>query len=84
MRTSTGLAAFVSLCIGVLYAFTTTDMPPTPAGPYAGDDVIPDAVMVYDQTKLINASPGDVWPWVQQVGKGVSGPVAMPSDASPC
>ena len=47
--------------------------PPGPAGTYPGDDVIPDAVMVYDQTKLINAPPSDVWPWVQQVGKGRGG-----------
>ncbi|KAL9089173.1 MAG: hypothetical protein Q9159_002644 [Coniocarpon cinnabarinum] len=44
-----------------------------PAGPYPGDDVIPDAVMIYDQTRRVNASPSDVWPWVLQVGKGRAG-----------
>ncbi|KAF2487574.1 hypothetical protein BDY17DRAFT_320106 [Neohortaea acidophila] len=44
-----------------------------PSGPYPGDGIIPDAVMVYDQTKLVNAAPADVWPWVLQVGKGRAG-----------
>ena len=44
-----------------------------PTGPYPGDTVIPDAVMVYDQTRLIHAPPEAVWPWVLQVGKGRGG-----------
>ena len=34
-----------------------------PPGPYPGDSVIPDAVMVYDQTKIVNASTAIIWPW---------------------
>lgn len=44
-----------------------------PAGPYPGDMVIPDAVMVYDQTRLVQAPPEAVWPWILQVGKGRGG-----------
>lgn len=48
-------------------------MPEVPPGPYPGDNVIRDAVMVYDQSRVINAPPSDVWPWVMQVGKGRGG-----------
>lgn len=78
---SRGIVAFilpVLLAASALYAYTgLTAMPslpaPGPDGLYAGDEVIPDAVMIYDQAKLIDASPTDVWPWVQQVGKGRGG-----------
>lgn len=68
----------VSLAVGSLYlsaehASMPPVPPPGPEGIYPGDTVIPNAVMVYDQTKLINAPPSDVWPWVQQVGKGRGG-----------
>ncbi|KAK5169628.1 uncharacterized protein LTR77_005605 [Saxophila tyrrhenica] len=48
-------------------------MPALPAIAHPGDDVIPDAVMVYSQGRVIDAPPSDVWPWVMQVGKGRGG-----------
>ncbi len=61
-------------CIVRLYFASAEAMPAElPPGPYPGDNVIPDAVMVYDQTQLINARPVDVWPWILQVGKGRGG-----------
>jgi hypothetical protein len=56
-----------------LFAYTGPSMPPLPEGPYPGDNVISDAVMVYDQTRLINAPRSAAWPWVLQVGKGRGG-----------
>ena len=57
-----------------LFAGTSPDMTQIlPEGPYPGDTVIPEAVMVYDQTRLIHVPPKDVWPWVMQVGKGRGG-----------
>ena len=44
-----------------------------PTGPYPGDTVIPDAVMIYDQSRLVRAPPEAVWPWILQVGKGRGG-----------
>lgn len=68
----------VMLAVVALFVFAGTEAmppvpPPEPSGLYPGDHVVPAAVMVYDQTKLINATPADVWPWVQQVGKGRGG-----------
>ncbi|KAM0723952.1 hypothetical protein Q7P37_000943 [Cladosporium fusiforme] len=40
---------------------------------YPGDDLIPDASMIYDQTKTIHALPPDIWPWLVQLGKGRAG-----------
>ncbi|KAI9705770.1 MAG: hypothetical protein M1820_005018 [Bogoriella megaspora] len=40
---------------------------------YPGDDVISDAVMVYDNTCLVRAAPENIWPWILQVGKGRGG-----------
>ncbi|RMJ13644.1 hypothetical protein CDV36_006672 [Fusarium kuroshium] len=40
---------------------------------YPGDDMIPDAEMVYDQTRTINASAADIFPWILQLGKGRGG-----------
>lgn len=44
---------------------------PTP--PYPGDDIIPDAVMVYDQKCKVKASASTVFPWLVQLGKGRGG-----------
>lgn len=45
-----------------------------PVTSYPGDDLIPDAVMVYDhRSRHIHAPPPAVWPWVVQVGKGRGG-----------
>lgn len=40
---------------------------------YTGDDLIPNAVMVYNQTKTIHATPSEIWPWLLQLGKGRAG-----------
>lgn len=40
---------------------------------YPGDDVIPDAAMVYDRKYVIKASPEAIWPWLVQLGKGRGG-----------
>lgn len=41
--------------------------------PYPGDDLIPDAVMVYDRIRTVNAPAENIWPWVVQLGKGRGG-----------
>ncbi|KAK3647262.1 hypothetical protein LTR56_008093 [Elasticomyces elasticus] len=41
--------------------------------PYPGDEILPSAVMVYDQTRIISATPADIWPWIVQLGKGRGG-----------
>jgi hypothetical protein len=66
----------IILGFGALHSYTiiSREMPHLlPPEPYPGDKVIPDAVMVYDQTELIHAPPEAVWPWVLQVGKGRGG-----------
>ena len=41
---------------------------------FAGDSLIPDAIMVYDhRSRLIHAPSSTVWPWIVQVGKGRGG-----------
>lgn len=40
---------------------------------FPGDDVVPEAVMVYDQTIKIAAAATDIFPWLQQIGKGRGG-----------
>ncbi|RSM08935.1 hypothetical protein CEP52_004398 [Fusarium oligoseptatum] len=40
---------------------------------YPGDDMIPDAEMVYNQTRTIKASAADIFPWILQLGKGRGG-----------
>ncbi|HEY6524489.1 MAG TPA: hypothetical protein VIY10_12005 [Solirubrobacteraceae bacterium] len=38
-----------------------------------GDDLIPDANMVFDRVAIIDASAGEVWPWLLQLGKRRAG-----------
>lgn len=40
---------------------------------FPGDHVVPDAVMVYDRTRLVRARPEAIFPWLVQVGKGRGG-----------
>lgn len=40
---------------------------------FAGDDIIPDAAMVYDQKRTIRASAEEIFPWLRQLGKGRGG-----------
>ncbi|POS73229.1 hypothetical protein DHEL01_v208374 [Diaporthe helianthi] len=49
------------------------EKPTTPAALYLGDNLIPDAEMVYDQKRTINAPPEDIWPWLVQWGKDRGG-----------
>jgi hypothetical protein len=37
---------------------------------YPGDEIIPNPEMHFNQTKQINATPAEIFPWVLQVGKG--------------
>ena len=46
---------------------------PATAPSHPGDDIIPDAAMVYDRKRLINAPPSDVFPWLVQLGAGRGG-----------
>lgn len=59
------------------FLYASPAMPELPAGPYPGDNIIPDAVMIYDQLQKVKAPPSDVWPWVMQVGKGRAGMLTM-------
>lgn len=47
----------------------TMAMPP----PYPGDDIIRDAVMIYDRTRTIQAPASSIFPWIVQLGKGRGG-----------
>ena len=47
--------------------FPSDNVPPSIS--YPGDDLIPDAAMVYNQTCIIPTRPENVWPWVVQLGK---------------
>lgn len=38
-----------------------------------GDDVLPDAGLVMDRALDLERCPEDVWPWVEQLGKGRAG-----------
>lgn len=40
---------------------------------FPGDEVIPDAVMVYDQKRTIRAPAEDIFPWLLQLGKNRGG-----------
>lgn len=43
------------------------------AAVYTGDDIIPDAAMVYDRKHVIRAPPSQVFPWLIQLGAGRGG-----------
>lgn len=49
------------------------DQPPSYNPAYTGDDIIPDAVMVYDRKRTIHAPAADIFPWLVQLGKGRAG-----------
>jgi hypothetical protein len=36
--------------------------------PMPGDDILPDAALQTTRVISINASPGDIWPWLAQMG----------------
>jgi hypothetical protein len=38
-----------------------------------GDDLVPDAAMVYDTSRAIAAAPQEIWPWLVQLGKRRAG-----------
>lgn len=40
---------------------------------YPGDELVPDATMVFDRQAVIGADPSQVWPWLAQLGKGRAG-----------
>jgi hypothetical protein len=43
---------------------------PTPA---PGDELVPDANMIFDRTAVIEASSTEIWPWLIQLGKRRAG-----------
>ncbi|GAB1740676.1 hypothetical protein NU219Hw_g5768t1 [Hortaea werneckii] len=63
------LAVFGSLLIGFLFRSDDSAQLLRPGGSYLGDDLLPSASMVFDQTRIIKASPTDIWPWIVQLGK---------------
>ena len=67
------LPLLLSSTLLTLLSLSSPAMPELPPGPYPGDEVIPAAAMVYNQARLIHGRPSDVWPWVQQLGKGRGG-----------
>src|SRR5579883_1300731 len=38
-----------------------------------GDDVVPDAALVFDRERFVRAAPEEVWPWLVQLGKRRAG-----------
>ena len=38
-----------------------------------GDDIHPDASMIYDQTRVVNASAEEIYPWLLQLGRSRGG-----------
>jgi hypothetical protein len=38
-----------------------------------GDELIPDATMVFDRVSVIDAAPAEIWPWLMQLGKRRAG-----------
>lgn len=51
----------LSIAFLVLFAMASSTTAKLPAGPHLGDNIVPDAVMVYDQLRVIHAPPSDVW-----------------------
>lgn len=41
--------------------------------PLLGDELLPTAALVMDREALLAAPPGQVWPWLLQLGKGRGG-----------
>jgi hypothetical protein len=41
--------------------------------PVLGDELIPDANMIFDRVAVIDAGAGEVWPWLLQLGKRRAG-----------
>jgi hypothetical protein len=38
-----------------------------------GDEIVPDANMVFDRVVVLEASPAEIWPWLIQLGKRRAG-----------
>lgn len=73
-QTATQPASTAPVPTDTLAAVTPTSPPAAATGPsFTGDDLLPDAEMVYDQRRAIKGSPEDVWPWIVQWGKGRGG-----------
>jgi hypothetical protein len=41
--------------------------------PALGDELLPDATMVFDRVWSIDAGPEEIWPWLMQLGKRRAG-----------
>ena len=44
-----------------------------PAATRPGDDLVADANMVFDRSRVIEATPQQIWPWLVQLGKQRAG-----------
>lgn len=44
-----------------------------PRAAHPGDELIPDANLVFDRSRTIGASPDAIWPWLVQLGKRRAG-----------
>lgn len=40
---------------------------------YAGDELVPDATIVFDRRAVIESDPEQIWPWLAQLGKQRAG-----------
>lgn len=40
---------------------------------WPGDELVPDASMVFDTVRTVDAAPEEIWPWLVQLGKGRAG-----------
>jgi hypothetical protein len=43
------------------------------AGAYPGDELVPDATIVFDRRAIVSADPVRIWPWLIQLGKRRAG-----------
>ena len=43
------------------------------SSPALGDELIPDANMVFDRVAMIDAGSAEIWPWLMQLGKRRAG-----------
>jgi hypothetical protein len=84
MKTRTAAPLLGALGLGALYVLVVrpraarwgaTDAEAARRLP--GDDVVPGRVYVATRAITINAPPGDVWPWIVQMGSGRGGWYAL-------
>jgi hypothetical protein len=58
------------------FTYTTPATAPTSAERVevrAGDEIVPEPDVVFDRSSYLPATPGEVWPWLVQLGKDRAG-----------